>query len=284
VWGRKHLPQPFGRFTGDGKPIGEIWFDAPGDPELLVKYLFTSERLSIQVHPNDAAARALGYARGKDEAWLVLDAEPGAVIGLGPKRPVTREELRQAAQDGSIEHLIDWRRVRAGDFIYVPAGTIHAIGAGLTLVELQQHCDVTLRLYDYGRPRELHLEAALDVACLQPWSPIYAPRMIGEGRQLLATGGPFTVERWNSSLPFRFDADGLELVMIPLTGGADLEGVTLAAPEITFAARRGGIWPYDSLDLLVAYPGPVRLNLVAAERRRMIRRAGSSPAARRPLP
>ena len=284
VWGRARLPHPFGCFARLGERIGEIWFDAPDKPELLVKYLFTSERLSIQVHPDDAAARALGHPRGKDEAWLVLEAEPGAVIGLGPKRSVTREELREAASGGSIEELIDWRPVGAGDFIYSPAGTIHAIGAGLTLVEIQQHCDLTLRLYDYGRPRELHVEKALEVACLQPWSSIYAPRTIGEGRQLLATGGRFTVERWNSSVPFRFDAGGLELVMVPLTGGADLEGVTLAGPEITLATQ-GGVWPYSSLDLLVAYPGPVRLNLVAAERRRMIRPAGGSPReARRPLP
>jgi mannose-6-phosphate isomerase len=284
VWGRSRLNGPFSTAMRRGEPTGEIWFDAPGEPELLVKYLFTSQRLSIQVHPDDAAARALGHARGKDEAWLVLEAEPGAVIGLGPRRPVTREELREAATGGAIEALIDWKPVRAGDFIYSPAGTIHAIGAGLTLVELQQHSDVTFRLYDYGRPRELHLDAALAAALLEPWHPIYAPRIIGEGRQLLATGGCFTVERWQSGAPLRFDASTLELAIVSLSGGAIVAGVALAGAGVASATGQGGIQPDGEIDLLVAYPGPVRLNLLAAERRRLVRQAGGSPGARRPLP
>jgi mannose-6-phosphate isomerase len=284
IWGRSPLPEPLGMAVRRAGRIGEIWFDAPGEPELLVKYLFTSERLSIQVHPDDVAARALGLARGKDEAWLVLEAEPGAVIGLGLRRAVTREELRAAATGGVIEALIDWKPVRAGDFIYSPAGTIHAIGAGLTLVELQQHSDLTFRLYDYGRPRELHLDAALAAARLEPWHPIYTPRTIGEGRQLLATGGCFTVERWQSGAPLRFDAATLELVMVPLGGGAIVEGVELAGAGAASATGQGGIQPVGHIDLLVAYPGPVRLNLVTAERRRLVRRAGGSPIARRPLP
>jgi mannose-6-phosphate isomerase len=285
IWGRRKLPEPFRACAEGAEPTGEIWFEAAGEAELLVKYLFTSQRLSIQVHPDDSAARALGLPRGKDEAWLVLEAEPGAVIGLGPKRQVSREELREAATGGRLEALIDWKPVRAGDFIYSPAGTIHAIGAGLTLVELQQHSDLTYRLYDYGRPRELHLDAALDAARLQPWWPIYAPRPIGEGRQLLATGGCFTVERWRSEAPLRFDAAALELVMVPLSGGADVEGVALRGAAAASATQQGSIQPHGAIDLLVAYPGPVRLNLVATERRRLVRRAGGSPSgARRPLP
>ena len=136
VWGRDMLPAWAEAQPLPGAPIGEIWFVEDGDvpAELLVKYLFTSERLSIQVHPDDVAACAIGLPRGKDEAWLVLEAAPDAVIGLGLKHEVSKDELRAAAVDGSIERLIDWRPVSAGDFFYSPAGTIHAIGPGLSLM------------------------------------------------------------------------------------------------------------------------------------------------------
>ena len=146
-----------------GQRIGEVWFTGGGDLPLLAKYIFTSERLSIQVHPNDQQARARGLASGKTECWYILDAEPDATIGLGLTREVSPEELRAAALDGSIEQLIDWRPVKAGDFILVPPGTIHAIGAGISLLEFQQNADVTYRLYDYGRPRELHLDDSVAV-------------------------------------------------------------------------------------------------------------------------
>lgn len=147
-----------------GKRIGEVWFTDGKDLPLLAKYIFTSEALSIQVHPDDEQARARGLAEGKAECWYILEAEPGAVLGLGLTRKLTADELRSAALDGSIEQLINWRPVRAGDFIFVPPGTIHAIGAGLSLLEFQQNVDVTYRLYDYGRPRELHLDDGVDVS------------------------------------------------------------------------------------------------------------------------
>src|SRR5690606_27464023 len=144
-WGRRRLWPGLGDVPAGGAPVGEVWFQPPdgSDPDLLVKYLFTSERLSIQVHPDDEAARARGHPRGKDEAWLVLDAEPGATIGLGLIEAIDRDTLRRAALDGSIERLLDWRPVKAGDFFYSRAGTIHAIGPGLTLVEVQQNVDLT---------------------------------------------------------------------------------------------------------------------------------------------
>src|SRR5205823_13170573 len=108
-------------------------------------------------------ARARGLPRGKSECWYILEAEPGAVLGLGLTREAAADELRAAALDGSIEELISWRPVRAGDFISVPPGTIHAIGAGISLLEIQQNADVTYRLYDYGRPRELHLDDGIAV-------------------------------------------------------------------------------------------------------------------------
>ena len=163
-WGRTDLPPTFENTSTE--PVGEVWFDAPAgqDLPLLVKYIFTSEKLSVQVHPNDEQAHARGLARGKNECWYILDAQEGSSLGLGLHSAVSADELRNAAVDGSIEHLMDWKPVAAGDFFYVPAGTIHAIGAGITLLEVQQNSDVTYRLYDYGRPRELHLDDGIAVA------------------------------------------------------------------------------------------------------------------------
>ena len=163
-WGRDDVSADFGDF--DGRRIGEIWFSHPdGDAApLMVKFLFTSERLSIQVHPDEDAARAAGLPRGKDECWLVLAADADAELGAGLAVDADHNALRTAALDGSIVDLIDWRAAETNDFVYNPAGTIHAIGAGLTIVEVQQNIDRTYRLYDYGRPRELHLDAGLAVA------------------------------------------------------------------------------------------------------------------------
>lgn len=170
-WGRVGLPPPFHNPTSER--IGEIWFEAPAKADLpfLTKYIFTSERLSVQVHPNDAQAQRRGEPRGKTECWYVLDAEPGAEIGLGLNRQVDSQDLRSAAIDGSIMAMLNWLSVKPGDFFHVPAGTIHAIGAGVSLLEFQQNSDVTYRLYDYGRPRELHLDEALGVASLAKLAP-----------------------------------------------------------------------------------------------------------------
>jgi mannose-6-phosphate isomerase len=167
IWGSRELA-PW--FPASGQPVGEVWFeDTPGLP-LLVKFLFTTERLSVQVHPNDAEARAAGQPRGKTEMWHILRAAPGASIGLGLTHAVSREKLRAAALSGEVERLLRWIPVRAGDTFLVPAHTIHALGPGLALCEIQQHSDITYRLYDYGRPRELHLEAALAVAAPEPYT------------------------------------------------------------------------------------------------------------------
>ena len=173
----------------EGKRIGEVWFEGRDDLPLLAKYIFTSERLSIQVHPNDEQARARGLRRGKSECWYVLAAEPGAVLGLGLKRASSKDEVRAAALDGCIEEMVDWRPVRGGDFVHVPAGTIHAIGAGLSLLEFQQNSDVTYRLYDYGRPRELHVDDAIAVSNLAP----FAGKLEQAAERTLVDGPHFTL-------------------------------------------------------------------------------------------
>ena len=152
VWGSQRLA-PW--FPDSEVKIGEAWFGADDLP-LLVKLIFTSERLSIQVHPDDGE----GTPRGKTEMWHILEAKPGAVLGLGFREPITRERLVESARSGEIEELIRWIPVAAGETYFVPAHTVHAIGAGLVLCEIQQNSDVTYRLYDYGRPRELHLDVA----------------------------------------------------------------------------------------------------------------------------
>ena len=160
VWGSKDL-QPW--YENPAQKIGEVWFEAPQLP-LLVKFIFTSEPLSVQVHPNDAFAAEHEKSAGKTEMWIVLRAAPDARIGLGLRESVSPERLREAALTGDIEELMHWVAVKAGDAFFVPAGTIHAIGAGLVMCEIQQNSDVTYRLYDYGRPRELHLDKAVQVS------------------------------------------------------------------------------------------------------------------------
>ncbi len=191
-WGQDTLPPPFS--APHGKRIGEIWFEPPPElPELLVKYLFTSENLSVQVHPSDAQAPA--GSRGKEECWLVLTAEPGAKLAIGFTEPVSPEKMRAAALDGSIEQLLAWHEVGPGDFVYLPANTVHAIGAGLSLIEVQQNSDITYRLYDYGRPRELHLDDGIAVAEGGPHDPKLRRHVPDRGDVTLADGPHFRLDR-----------------------------------------------------------------------------------------
>lgn len=189
-WGKETLPAPF--VAPPGQRIGEIWFEPPSQlPELLVKYIFTSEKLSVQVHPSDAQRPG----HGKEECWLILDAEPGASLGIGFHEPVGPEAMRAAALDGSIEGLMEWHSVRPGDFFYIPAGTVHAIGPGVSLIEVQQNSDITYRLYDYGRPRELHLDEAIAVARGEPYDPALRRHAPPHGSLTLVDGPHFRLDQ-----------------------------------------------------------------------------------------
>jgi len=183
VWGSEHL-EPWFRSTG--AKIGEVWFEGSGELPLLVKFLFTSGKLSVQVHPDDAYAAQHHNSRGKTEMWHVLAAEPGARIAAGFRQPVSAEELRAAALSGEIEELLAWHEARPGDTFFIPAGTVHAIGAGLTLCEIQQLSDVTYRLYDYGRPRELHLDQSLAVSRREPHSARVQASIEAGGEELVS--------------------------------------------------------------------------------------------------
>jgi mannose-6-phosphate isomerase len=161
VWGSTQL-EPW--FPNSDKKIGEFWFTESGSP-LLIKFLFTTENLSVQVHPNDQqAARLEPGCRGKTEMWHILKAEPGAKLAMGLKADLTPAQILSACEDGTIMQELRWLPAIQGETWYIPAGTIHAIGAGITLAEIQQNSDITYRLYDYGRPRELHLEKGISVS------------------------------------------------------------------------------------------------------------------------
>jgi len=231
-WGRTDIPRDFGDFGA--RRIGEIWLDHPrGDSApIMVKFLFTSERLSIQVHPDDAAAQAAGFARGKEECWLILDADSGAELGVGLTRESSREELHAAALDGSIVDMIDWRASKANDFVYNRAGTIHAIGGGLTVVEVQQNVDCTYRLFDYGRPRELHLDAGLKVATP---GPVHDPRdtvVDAAANRMLVSGPHFFLAQLAGPVdPAILGRAVGELTFVPLSAGCGAAGEKVAFGE-----------------------------------------------------
>jgi mannose-6-phosphate isomerase len=137
--------------------VGEAARDAKRFP-LLLKFLFPHEKLSVQVHPDDEQALRVGQPWGKTECWYVVHAKPGAQIGLGLKSGVTVAQLEEAIHEKRAEDVLNWINVYAGDMIYVAGGTVHTLGPGSVIVETQQQSDTTYRLYDYGRPRELHLK------------------------------------------------------------------------------------------------------------------------------
>ena len=174
VWGSTRLepwfPNPASP-SGPAQAIGEVWHEVPADLPLLVKFLFTTAPLSIQVHPDDAFARAHHNSPGKTEMWHVLGGEPRARIAAGFRQPVTADQVRSAALSATsdeIEGMLEWFDAARDDTFLIPAGTVHAIGAGLVLCEIQQVSDITFRIHDYGRGRALHLDEGLSVARFGP--------------------------------------------------------------------------------------------------------------------
>lgn len=193
VWGFEDL-SPWFNVKAEGDPIGEVWLTADtcvvetganagkqlqqitgefgakllgpgyqgGSFPLLVKVLFPREKLSVQVHPDDKLAQKYGLPRGKTECWYALGAEPGATVAVGFKPGVTEDQVREAIDDATLENLLEYLPFSKGEMIFVDAGTVHAIGPGSVILETQQNSDVTYRLYDYGRPRELHVEKSLE--------------------------------------------------------------------------------------------------------------------------
>ncbi len=220
---------------------------------ILTKLIFTSERLSIQVHPDDDYAWQHEGSWGKTEMWHVLRAEPGAALALGFRERITRERFREAALSGEIEQLVRWFPLRAGDTFFTAPGTVHAIGAGVALCEIQQNCDLTYRIYDYGRPRPLHLDKAADVATLGPHPGSSAPLDLGGGRKLLAACKYFATESIELNAPLAYRPDPERCHVLIVTEG---HGVLGGEPF-----RAGECWliPASAEPFRLEGKGPARL-------------------------
>jgi mannose-6-phosphate isomerase len=259
-WGVSDL-KPWSSIDGTGDAVGELWFERADKnapiPALLLKLLFTSEPLSIQVHPDDTFARAMGMPNGKSEAWYIISAKPGARIGVGLERRVTPQQLRASIRGGSIVELVQWRPVEKGDVVFIPAGTIHALGAGIVLAEIQQRSDATFRLFDYGRQRELHEDNGVAVANTWPLRSARNPTRLTDERTVLVASRYFVLERLDlpegSSWALLAEAETWILI---LDGHA---AIGLAAVSIGQAIFIGGGRTsievgVNGLTALVAYP------------------------------
>jgi mannose-6-phosphate isomerase len=225
VWGYQDL-RPWFDVVAKGEPIGEAWLtgdmclvasgphkgkrldelfreahqallgpDAQSaDSPLLIKVIFAKEKLSVQVHPDDQMARKYGDPRGKTECWYALAAEPGAQVAVGLKQGVTLGQVEQGIHEGTLEECLNVLPVAQCDMIFVDAGTVHAIWPGSILLETQQNCDLTYRMYDYGRPRELHIERALEATHLKTHAGKVKPQQCGD-RTVLIDAEYFRVEK-----------------------------------------------------------------------------------------
>src|SRR6185369_726694 len=235
VWGTRDLAPIYSRIVGK-EPIGEVWLTgdeckvangplsgvtlnelckrygrdlvggmAPKSDRfpLLTKFLFPKEKLSVQVHHDDEGAQAMGLPNGKTECWYVARSVPGATVGLGLKKGTTREQFATAIQEKRAEDLMNWIDVKTGDMIYVDAGTIHAIAPGSILIEAQQNSDTTFRLYDYGRPRELHIEQGMR-AMRETTGAGKVIRESVNGHDILVASTCFVVERYSAKEPQSF--------------------------------------------------------------------------------
>jgi mannose-6-phosphate isomerase len=252
-WGAGDL-QPWSNVDGSDRAVGELWFEradkqAP-TPALLLKQLFTSEPLSIQIHPDDTFARAMGVPNGKSEVWYILSARPHAQIGVGLNYQVTPQQLRASIQNGSIAELMHWRAAEKGDVIYVPAGTIRAIGAGIVLAEIQQSSDATFRLFDYGR--QFHEDNGVAVAHPWPFRTLCNPARLTTERTVLVASRHFVLER--IELP---EGSSWALLAEPETWMLVLDGhaaVGLAAASIGETIFIAGGRTSNGLSALIAYP------------------------------
>lgn len=249
VWGRASLA-PWYRETGTTELVGEAWLTGPqcvvetgpmagrtldevakesgpellgvgGDGEfpLLVKVLFPNEKLSVQVHPDDAQAQAMGQPRGKTECWYVLEAEPGAAVALGLQEGADAAAVERAIGAGTIEEMLIQVPVSVGDMVFVDAGTVHAIGPGVTLLETQQTSDTTFRMWDYGRPRELHVQQGIAATKFRTRAGKVGPAVMN-GFTRLIHERYFVVDR--------FDLDGGG-VRVQMEGAGCLVGLAGAA-------------------------------------------------------
>jgi mannose-6-phosphate isomerase len=289
-WGVADL-HPWSGIDGSGDAIGELWFqrvdmNAP-HPALLLKLLFTSEPLSIQVHPDDAFARSIGLPNGKTEAWYILAAAPDAKVAVGLTRHLASGDLRAAIRDGSIAALAQWRSVAKGDIIFVPAGTIHAIGAGIVLAEIQQHSDATFRLFDFGRQRQLHEDSAVAASDAGPAQAQPGLGRLTAARTALTTSPPFVLERIdlpaNSSWVLNASR---ETWILLIEGHATIGSISASVGDAVFAeADRTDIEVGRAgMSCLAAYPGPDPAMSLLEETGEHMAKSDGTSATRTPQP
>jgi mannose-6-phosphate isomerase len=267
IWGARSLAPIYPDKTNLPEPIGEAWLTGPEckiesgplagplnqawekmPPEwrgtdfasqrtprefpLLVKFLFPTDQLSIQVHPDDAFARQneAPDAVGKTEMWHVVSAQPGATLLLGLVPEVDREKFQLAIKQGGLEKFFERLPVSPGDTFYVPSGTPHTIGAGMILCEVQQNSDLTYRLYDFrrvdahGNPRELHIEkgvAVIDFAHRKGGkvTPLALLSANDAKKSLLVACPYFASERWDSSAQHHTNSDSAHFELLVILGG-----------------------------------------------------------------
>jgi mannose-6-phosphate isomerase len=225
VWGWRDL-HPWYDWQAEKEPIGEVWLTgdeckvttgshagkmlrevfrespeamlgkaaASADSPLLIKVIFAREKLSVQVHPDDRLAQKYGEPRGKTECWYALAAEPGAQVALGFAAETTLSQIKAEIDEGTLERSLSVVPVQAGEMIYVDAGTVHAIWPGSVLLETQQNSDLTFRMYDYGRGRELHIEKSLEALRLSTRAGKVPPSVLKD-RTVLVDEDYFRVER-----------------------------------------------------------------------------------------
>lgn len=275
--------------------IGQRSLDRYGaDFPLLAKFIDAADRLSIQVHPDDHYAHRreadTGF-HGKTEAWYILSAAPGASVVYGFRQNTSREEVAGAIANGTVEGLLQRMPVQAGEVIYVPAGTVHAIEAGIVLFEIQQKSDLTYRVYDYDRrdavtglPRTLHLEKALDVLDYAPAGRAAVPPLpLAEGRDLLVACPYFALERWALTTEQALTTDpGTFEIFTVIEGSAGLRWAGGKVPlprgaSVVVPAVLGpyGLLPEDSTEpasLLRVYVPDLEHDLLAP-----LRAAGANP-------
>jgi mannose-6-phosphate isomerase len=257
----------------------ELVGTAARDPQrfpLLLKFLFPEEHLSVQVHPDDATAQRFGEPWGKTECWYVAHAKPGAKIALGLKPGVTTAQFEQSIDDNRAEELLNWINVYQGEMIYVAGGTVHTLGPGAVIVETQQQSDITYRLYDYGRPRPLHLEHGLaSVKERNASGKVIRPAPVaingGKSRQSSMIAAPyFAVDLFELKEPHRFSTAASDkssvqiLVAVDGCGVVETQGrdpVTLTkgdAVVIPATLERFTVRPQWQLEVLKAsVPGAV---------------------------
>jgi mannose-6-phosphate isomerase len=275
--------------SGEGEAIGELWFQRADKnapiPALLLKLLFTSEPLSIQVHPDDAFARSIGLPNGKTEAWYILSATPEARIAVGLKRHLTPQQLRASIEDGSIAALAQWRPAHRGDVIFVPAGTIHAVGAGIMLAEIQQHSDATFRLFDYGRQRELHEDSAVAVSDAGPAQTQAVARRLSDERWALVASPHFVLERVNLPANSTWTLTAYkETWMLVIEGLAKIGAADTTVGDVIFAEADHAIIEVgpDGVSGLIAYPGPDPIISLLQEAGEQMTKPAGSPDMRLP--